>query len=73
MTRAFIVTLELSDADVQYLGGIAEAVQESLETDGMIVISVAPFAAPEASTEQQSSIGSLSLAVPEAPKPLGLF
>lgn len=67
MTRAFIVKLDITEADAQFLAGMAEEIKESLESDGHIVLSVAPFAEPESGTDPTSAPLSLL-----AQKPLGI-
>jgi hypothetical protein len=48
MTRTFLLALELSGSDD--LDSIAADIQDSLETDGLTVLSVKPWMAPNSTT-----------------------
>lgn len=64
MTRAFIVHIEVDESQLDYLGGLAEDIRDSLESDGHAVVDVKPFAvAPEVTEPLQPN----SLGVSKAP------
>jgi len=51
MTKAFIVNLD-TGSDTDFIG-MATEIQDALEKDGMIVVSVQPWASPETKTVVQ--------------------
>lgn len=54
MTRTFLVALELDPSES--LEATSADIQESLETDGMTVTSVAPWASPLSSSTELDSL-----------------
>ena len=70
MTRAYIVTLQQDESSPDSDAGTAELIKESLEHDGLPVVSVAPWSTPNSAAMSGMSSAPSVQTPPPTVKPL---